>query len=56
MTAERAARAPNTNSSVSELEPSRLAPLMLTQAHSPAANNPGSGVWASMLVCTPPIM
>ncbi len=33
----KAARRPNTSNSVSEFEPSRFAPLMLTQAHSPAA-------------------
>ena len=32
-----AARRPKTSNSVSELDPSRFAPLMLTQAHSPAA-------------------
>ena len=52
----RPARRPNTSSSVSEFEPSRLAPLMLTQAHSPAANSPGSGVAALMSVWMPPIM
>jgi hypothetical protein len=51
-----AARRPNTSSSVSELEPSRLAPLMLTQAHSPAANSPGSRVAACTSVWMPPIM
>ena len=39
--AARPARAPNTRHSGSELEPSRLAPLMLTQATSPAAYRPG---------------
>ena len=39
-----AARRPKTRISTSEFEPRRLAPLMLTQAHSPAANRPGSGV------------
>ena len=43
-------------SSGSELEPSRLAPLMLTQAVSPAAYSPASGVAPSMSVWTPPIM
>ena len=38
--AARPARAPNTRHSGSELEPSRLAPLMLTQAVSPAAYSP----------------
>jgi hypothetical protein len=52
----RAARAPKTSSSVREFEPSRLAPLMLTQAHSPAANRPGRIVAPSMFVLTPPIM
>ena len=50
------ARAPKTSSSVSEFEPSRLAPLMLTQAPSPAAYRPGSGVAPWMSVRTPPIM
>ena len=36
-TAWRPARAPNTRHSVSEFEPSRLAPFSDTQAHSPAA-------------------
>ena len=35
--AARPARAPNTSIRVSEFDPSRLAPLMLTQAASPAA-------------------
>ena len=35
------ARAPNTRHSVSELDPNRFAPLMLTQAASPAAYSPG---------------
>ena len=52
----RPARAPNTRSSVSELEPRRLAPLIDTQAHSPAANRPGKGVAASMSVWMPPIV
>ena len=39
--AARPARAPKTRHSGSELEPSRLAPLMLTQAVSPAAYRPG---------------
>ena len=38
--AARPARAPKTRHSGSELEPSRLAPLMLTQAVSPAAYSP----------------
>ena len=50
------ARAPNTRISGSEFEPSRLAPLILTQAHSPAANKPRSGVAPSMSVEMPPIM
>ena len=54
--AARPARAPNTSSSGSEFEPSRLAPLMLTQAASPAAYRPGSGVAPLMSVWTPPIM
>ena len=54
--ATRPARAPNTSSSGRELDPRRLAPLMLTHATSPAAYNPGSGVAPSMSVCTPPIM
>ena len=54
--AARPARAPNTSSSGSEFEPSRLAPLMLTQATSPAAYSPGSGVAPLMSVWTPPIM
>jgi hypothetical protein len=40
----------------SELEPSRFAPLMLTQAVSPAAKSPSMGVAPLMSVCTPPIM
>ena len=54
--AARPARAPKTRHSGSELEPSRLAPLMLTQAVSPAAYSPASGVAPSMSVWTPPIM
>ena len=54
--AARPARAPNTSSSGKEFEPRRLAPLMLTQATSPAAYNPASGVAPLMSVCTPPIM
>ena len=54
--AARPARAPNTRHSGSELEPSRLAPLMLTQAVSPAAYSPARGVAPSMSVWTPPIM
>ena len=50
------ARAPKTRHSGSELEPSRLAPLMLTHAVSPAAYRPASGVAPSMSVGTPPIM
>ena len=38
--AARPARAPNTSSSGRELDPSRFAPLMLTQATSPAAYKP----------------
>ena len=49
-------RAPNTRHSGRELEPSRLAPLMLTHAVSPAAYSPASGVAPSMSVETPPIM
>ena len=43
-------RAPNTRISVSEFEPSRFAPLMLTHAASPAANSPAIGVapWMSV--------
>jgi len=52
----RPAREPNTKSSVSELEPSRFAPLMLTQAHSPAAYRPPTGVAASMSVWMPPMV
>jgi hypothetical protein len=51
-----AARRPKTSSSTSEFEPSRLAPLRLTQAHSPAANRPGRVVAAAVLVEMPPIM
>src|SRR5215469_16912822 len=54
--AARPARAPKTRSSGREFEPSRFAPLMLTQATSPAAYKPGSGVDPLMSVCTPPIM
>ncbi len=50
------ARAPKTSSSGSEFEPSRLAPLMLTQATSPAAYRPATGVAPLMSVLTPPIM
>ena len=50
------ARRPNTNSSGSELDPSRFAPLMLTQATSPAAYSPGRLVAPWMSVWTPPIM
>ena len=50
------ARAPNTSSSGSEFDPRRLAPLMLTQAASPAAYRPGSGVAPLMSVWMPPIM
>ena len=50
------ARAPNTRHSGNELEPSRLAPLMLTHAVSPAAYSPPRGVAPSMSVETPPIM
>ena len=50
------ARAPKTRHSGSELEPSRFAPLMLTQAVSPAANSPSIGVAPLMSVATPPIM
>ena len=44
------------DSSGSEFEPSRFAPLMLTQAVSPAAYSPATGVAPSMSVWTPPIM
>ncbi len=54
--ADRAARAPYTRSSPSEFDPSRLAPLILTHAASPAAYNPASVVCPSISVCTPPIM
>jgi hypothetical protein len=50
------ARAPKTRSSGRELEPRRLAPLMLTQATSPAAKRPGRGVAPLMSVLTPPII
>ena len=53
---DRAARAPYTSNSPSEFEPSRLAPLILTHAASPAAYRPASVVWPSISVCTPPIM
>src|SRR5215467_12606637 len=48
--AARPARAPKTRHSGSELEPSRFAPLMLTQAVSPAAYRPETGVapWTSV--------
>jgi len=42
--AARPARAPKTSSSGSEFDPSRLAPLMLTHAASPAAYRPSRGV------------
>ena len=54
--AARPARAPKTSSSVSEFDPRRLAPLMLTHAASPAAYRPASGVAPSMSVEIPPIM
>ena len=54
--AARPDRAPNTRHSGNEFEPSRLAPLMLTQAVSPAAYSPASGVAPWMSVWTPPIM
>ena len=54
--AARPARAPKTRHSGSEFEPSRLAPLMVTHAVSPAAYRPPSGVAPSMSVWTPPIM
>jgi hypothetical protein len=50
------ARAPKTSISVSEFDPRRLAPLMLTHAASPAAYSPGSGVAPWMSVWMPPIM
>ncbi|MFC7714764.1 hypothetical protein [Nonomuraea recticatena] len=50
------ARAPKTRISGSELEPRRLAPLMLTHAVSPAANSPAIGVAPWRSVWTPPIM
>ena len=54
--AARPARAPNTRHSGNEFEPSRLAPLMLTQAVSPAAYRPSRPALPSMSVWTPPIM
>ena len=47
---------PNTSSSVSELEPSRLAPWMPTLEHSPAEYKPGSGDAVLPSALMPPIV
>src|SRR5918994_4593996 len=50
------ARLPNTTMSERELPPSRFAPLM-PDAHSPAANRPGTDdICVSASTCTPPMM
>ena len=49
------ARRPKISVSSSELAPSRLPPWTDTQATSPAAYRPGTGVCPSVSVFTPPI-
>ena len=55
-TAALPARRPKTIVSSSELPPRRLAPCTLTQAHSPAAYNPGIRVTPSRSVSMPPMV
>ncbi len=50
------ARRPKISVSSSELAPRRLPPWTETQATSPAAYRPSSGVWPSTSVLTPPMM